>query len=164
MQKPLNPHNAHKYTFAHAQIPPQTPHTKQDSLELQLGVTWTTLLLSSPQPWERACSRGKRGRINWRHRARECDYSGLVCKVATGLCSIPSPHVALCLGWVAAIHWGLVWLSSTELPAWNWAALQATAAAHGELLNSHAHSFYLYRQVLRLSRPDTQRLASPVTQ
>ena len=99
---------------------PHTPHTKQESLQLQLGVTWITLLLSPPQPWECVCSGGKRGWINWRHRAQECDYSGLVVKAATGLCSIPSPHVALCLSWVTAIHRGLLWLSSTELPAWNW--------------------------------------------
>lgn len=41
----INPHKAHRYTFTHTHIPPHTPHTKQESLQLQLGVTWVTLLL-----------------------------------------------------------------------------------------------------------------------
>lgn len=116
---------------------------KQETLELQLGVTWITLLLYPLSPGS-VCvcvAGGKQGWINWRHRARECDYSGLVGKEATGLCSIPSPHVALRLSWAEAIHRGLLWLSSTELPAWNWATLQATAAAHESLFELPGSQF-----------------------
>lgn len=123
--------NAHGYIFTHS-CPRHTSHTKQDSLELQLDVSRKTLRLSPVSP-ESAGSGGKRGWINWRHQARECDYSGLVFKAVTGLRSIPGPRVALRLSWVTAIQRGHLWLSSTELPAWNWASLQASAAAHRAL-------------------------------
>ena len=58
-QPSLFTHGAHKYTL---RSPPHTPHTKQNSLHLQLGVTWIALLSSlPPQPWECVCSGGKRG-------------------------------------------------------------------------------------------------------
>lgn len=109
--------------------------------------------LIPPQPWECMGSGGKRSWINWRHQARDCDYLGLVCKAATELCSIPSPRVALCLSWVTAIRH--LWLSSKELPAWNWASLQATAAAHGALFKlpcSHFFFFISQSKMLSLSR------------
>lgn len=134
--------NAHRYIFTRS-CPRHTSHTKQDSLELQLDVSRKNPPLIPRQPWECTGSGGKRGWINWRHQARQRDYSGLVFKAVTGLRSIPSPRVALCLSWVTAIQRGHLWLSSTELPAWNWASLQASAAAHRALSKFHCFHFFL---------------------
>lgn len=121
--------------------PPYFPH-KTRLIRVAAGCLTENPPLIPRQPWERTGSGGKRGSINWRHQARECDYSGLVFKAVTGLRSIPSPRVALCLSWVTAIQRGRLWLSSTELPAWNWASLQASAAAHRALSKFPCFHFF----------------------
>lgn len=124
---PTLPINTHLHRVWSPWCLPHSPH-KPGLITVAAGYHVDGPLLSPSALGVCTFRRKHRAWINWWQRAAECDYSGLVCKVAKGLCPIPIPCVALCLGHIQETHAGLPWLKRTEWPVPHWAALQTAAA------------------------------------